>query len=39
MYYAYARVSTQNQREDRQVIALKNFGVPSRKIMVDVFVK
>lgn len=35
MYYAYARVSTQNQREDRQVIALKNFGVPSRKIMVD----
>ena len=35
MYYAYARVSTQNQREDRQVIALKNFGVSSRKIMVD----
>ena len=35
MIYAYARVSTRLQNEDRQVLALKNFGVPSKRIMVD----
>ncbi len=33
--YGYARVSTREQNEDRQVEALKNFGVPSENIIVD----
>ena len=35
MEYGYARVSTRLQSEDRQLIALKEFGVPSKRIMVD----
>lgn len=33
--YGYARVSTREQNEDRQVEALKNFGVPNENIIVD----
>lgn len=33
--YGYARVSTREQNEDRQVEALRNFGVPSENIIVD----
>ena len=35
MEYGYARVSTRLQNEDRQLIALKEWGVPSKRIMVD----
>lgn len=34
-YYAYVRVSTQDQNEDRQVIALKEAGVPESHIYMD----
>lgn len=34
-YYAYVRVSTQEQNEDRQVIALKEAGVPESHIYMD----
>lgn len=33
--YGYARVSTQEQREDRQILALKNFGVAEDDIFMD----
>lgn len=33
--YGYARVSTREQNEDRQVEALKNFGVSTENIIVD----
>jgi len=33
--YGYARVSTREQNEDRQIEALRNFGVPSENIIVD----
>lgn len=33
--YGYIRVSTQEQNEDRQVIALKNAGVPDKHIYID----
>lgn len=33
--YGYARVSSREQNEDRQVEALRNFGVPSENIIVD----
>lgn len=33
--YGYARVSTKDQNEDRQVEALKEFGVPEKNIFVD----
>ncbi len=33
--YGYARVSTQQQREDRQIIALNAMGVPKENIFVD----
>lgn len=33
--YGYARVSTREQNEDRQIESLKNFGVPSENIIVD----
>ena len=33
--YGYARVSTQEQREDRQILALKNFGVAEDDIFID----
>lgn len=33
--FGYARVSTANQNEDRQVIALKEMGVPEKNIYID----
>ena len=33
--YGYARISSKDRHEDRQVIALKNFGVDVRNIFVD----
>lgn len=33
--YGYARVSTQHQKEDRQIEALKEFGVSEDNIFVD----
>lgn len=33
--YGYARVSTRNQREDRQLIALQEFGIASERIVVE----
>lgn len=33
--YGYARVSTREQNEDRQVEALKSFGVPTENIIMD----
>ncbi|MBR0434814.1 MAG: recombinase family protein [Lachnospiraceae bacterium] len=33
--YGYARVSTREQNEDRQIIALKEMGVPEDNIFVD----
>lgn len=35
MNYGYARVSTREQKEERQLIALKNFGVNAKDIFVD----
>ncbi len=33
--YGYARVSTREQNEDRQIIALKEAGVPEKNIYID----
>ena len=33
--YGYARVSTRTQNEDRQLIALKEFGVAAKDIVVE----
>ncbi len=33
--YGYARVSSQEQNTDRQVIALKEIGVPEEQIFID----
>ena len=33
--YGYARVSTQNQNEARQIIALRGFGIPEQHILID----
>lgn len=33
--YGYIRVSTQEQNEDRQVIALHEVGVPEKNIYMD----
>lgn len=33
--FGYARVSSQEQNEDRQVIALKELGVPEKQIYID----
>lgn len=33
--YGYIRVSTREQNEDRQMIAMENFGVPHRNIICD----
>jgi DNA invertase Pin-like site-specific DNA recombinase len=33
--YGYARVSTKEQNEDRQIIALKNFGIEDDNIIID----
>lgn len=35
MIYGYIRVSTQEQNEDRQFIALQKLGVPERSIFID----
>ena len=35
MVYGYARVSSYEQNEDRQCIALKEVGVPDTKIFID----
>jgi len=35
MDYGYARVSTKDQNEERQLIALENFGIERRFIFVD----
>ena len=33
--YGYARVSTQDQNEDRQMIVLRNLEIPSKNIFLD----
>ena len=33
--YGYVRVSTREQNEDRQLVAMKSFGVPSENIFID----
>ena len=33
--YGYVRVSTEEQNEDRQIIALKEMGVPEANIYMD----
>ena len=33
--YAYIRVSTREQNEDRQVIAMREFGVAERNMVVE----
>ena len=33
--YGYARVSSQEQHIDRQLLALEEFGVPRRHIFID----
>ena len=33
--YGYARVSTREQNEDRQIIALKEMGIPEKNIYLD----
>lgn len=35
MDYGYARVSTKEQNEQRQLIALRQFGIGNRQIYVD----
>ncbi len=33
--YGYARVSTKEQKEDRQIIALSEYGVPNKNVFLD----
>ena len=33
--YGYVRVSTRGQKEDRQMIAMREFGVPEEHIVVE----
>ena len=33
--YGYVRVSTKEQNEDRQLVAMAEFGVPSENIFID----
>ena len=33
--YGYVRVSTKEQNEDRQITALKNFGIADENIFMD----
>ena len=33
--YGYVRVSTKDQNEDRQVIAMRDFGVQNDRIIMD----
>lgn len=35
MEYGYARVSTKEQNEQRQIIALEEFGLNLRQIFID----
>ena len=35
MEYGYVRVSTREQNEDRQIIAMREFGVPDHNIILD----
>jgi len=35
MEYGYARVSTKNQKEERQILALRQFGIQEKRIYVD----
>lgn len=35
MVYGYIRVSTKEQNEDRQIIALRGVGVSDRQIFID----
>ncbi len=35
MYYGYARVSTKEQNEERQMVSLRNFGVEEKNIYVE----
>ena len=33
--YGYVRVSTKEQNEDRQMIAMRNFGIANNSIILD----
>ena len=33
--YAYIRVSSQDQHEDRQLIAMRELGIPKKQIYID----
>ena len=33
--YGYIRVSTRDQNEERQVIAMREFGVPEENMVID----
>jgi len=33
--YGYIRVSSKDQNEDRQIIAMKEFGIPKKDIICD----
>lgn len=35
MEYGYVRVSTREQNEQRQMIALREFGIPEKQIFLD----
>ena len=35
MIYGYVRVSTKEQNEDRQLVAMKDFGVSEENIFID----
>lgn len=35
MIYGYVRVSSKEQNEDRQIIALKNYGIGDKNIFTD----
>ena len=35
MYYAYVRVSTKNQNEDRQLLALSGYSIPEHNIFIE----
>lgn len=33
--YGYVRVSTKAQKEDRQLIAMRQFGIPEERIIIE----
>ena len=33
--YGYIRVSTKDQNEDRQIIAMKEFGIKDRNMIIE----